>query len=168
MQSEGSGQRGRDWGMGLFSLVTSWWVLCCGCCVVLKWVKVWLSGAFKVPFRHFSWSCSGRLVGSSHVQRCGDVTMQISPRKWLFSGAPAVGTVVGAPSLSPYLNLGKPCCFPGVKSCERGAGGGWNLLWCFYQKWGIGPKHGKAPDQPPLQGKLVCLCAVSGGSQIHC
>lgn len=167
MQREGSWQRGTDLEMWFFSLVTCCWVLCWGCCVVLKCIKVRLSGTFKVLFRHFSWPCNGRLVGSSRVQRCGDVAMQVSPRKWLFSGAPAVATVVGAPSPSPCLNLGKPCSFPGVKSCERGAGGGWNLLWCFCQKWGIGPKRGKAPVQPPLQGKLACLGAVSGGSQIN-
>lgn len=97
--------------------------------------------------------------------------MQVSPRKCLFSGAPAAGTGDRAPSPSRHLTLGKPplCGFPRVKSSERGAGGGWPLLRCFCPKARIGPKCGKIHSSATCSRKAglsVCLQWMVGAKLI--
>lgn len=90
----------------------------------------------------------------------------MSPRKGLFSGAPAAGD--GASSPSAHLTLGKPFLrgFPGVKSCDRSRGS-WVMLWGFCQKQELAPDVGRPKVQLPLPGKLACLSAVSGRGQIN-
>lgn len=167
MQSDGSGQRGRYLGVSFLSLMTFWRVLCSGCCVVLKCIKVWLSGTCKVLFKHFSWSFNGRLVVKqprAEVWGCSHAGLS---REMAFQWSTCSGHSGWGSFPIPFLSLGKPCSFPGVRSWERGTGGGWNLLWYFCQEWRIGPKHGKTPVQWLLHGKMACHCALSGGSQIN-
>lgn len=169
MQSKGSEQRSRDLEMGFFSLMTCFWVLRCSPHVVLKQIKVGLSHMYKVVFKRFSLSCNWMAVCISHVQRCADVPIQVSPRKWLFSGAPAAAQGTG---LLPHLPISPweshlPAAFPGWRAARGGAGGGWALPRCFCQKHESAPNVGRHKVQLPFPGKPAGLSALNGRGQIN-
>lgn len=120
---------------------------------------------YKVVLKHFSLSSTRRVICLSRVWSAW--TMWVSPRKGLFSGAPAAGAGDGASSPSAHLTLGKPFPrgFPGVKSCDRSK----RRLGCavvLLPKAGIGPGRGKT-HSPAASSRLACLSAVSGGGQIN-